>query len=97
MSTSLINKQLLTWSLSLDIKGRETKEFTQEMIERLEEFNVIKDDTTIDFISLNSLYDFYGKKFNETSFFKRYKDFSNFIESIITPGTSLNNYIKQIQ
>lgn len=97
MSIALINKQLLTWSLSLDIKGRETKEFTQEMIERLEEFNVIKDDITIDFISLNSLYDFYGKKFDETSFFKRYKEFYDFIETIRTPGTGLNEYIKQIQ
>lgn len=40
----------------------------KELSLRLEEFEVIKSDKTIDLISLNSLYDFYNITFNQNDF-----------------------------
>lgn len=40
----------------------------KEVSLRLEEFEVIKSDKTIDLISLNSLYDFYNITFNQNDF-----------------------------
>lgn len=42
--------------------------YIDKIEERLEEFEVIKSDKTIDLISLNSLYDFYNITFNQNDF-----------------------------
>lgn len=48
----------------------QTIEFTDEVLERVEEFEVIKNGR-IDWISLNNLFDFYNVEFDEISFKKK--------------------------
>lgn len=50
------------------------KDFKDEVMERIDEFDVIKDNCDVDFISLNNLYDFYETPFNEKTFTKQYNE-----------------------
>lgn len=45
---------------------------SKEMVERIEEFEIIKDNN-IDLISVNNLYDYYNKRFIEEDFYKLYR------------------------
>lgn len=45
-----------------------TKTTMKELIERMEEFEVVKDGNKLDLISMNSVYDYYDVEFDEDDF-----------------------------